>query len=95
LVLEHVTTFPFPDVFYARYRSDGDRDAYVAGQVGYLRAYSEPALFGTLDPDRTAADRVRLADACYARVAEQIARDPVRTAETWQLVLLALARPEA
>ncbi|HLH23080.1 MAG TPA: SAM-dependent methyltransferase [Chloroflexota bacterium] len=80
------------DVFWARYQEAGDRQAYAAAYTGFLRAFTEPTLFGANVPAVPPQSSKRLADEFYRRVQERIMADPARVRCAWQIVLLHLAK---
>ena len=84
-----------PDPFRAALARDGDRATFARSVEGFVRAFSEPSLMAGLDPDRTPADRARLADALYGRVRARAERDPDDVEADWRVVVMRLSRPAA
>jgi hypothetical protein len=81
-----------PDVLWDSYERSGDRDAFAAAWVGWLRAFSEPLLASALRPSRDAAQRRTLLDEIYRRTTAHIANEPERARIPWTLALLHAAR---
>jgi hypothetical protein len=83
-----------PDRRWDAYESSGDLEAFAAACTDWLRALSEPSLFGAgvLDPDRAPEVRYRLADEFYARVRRGISTDPSAARCQWRMALLLVAR---
>jgi hypothetical protein len=79
-----------PDQYLLAYRGDGDAAAFADSVSGFLRAFTEPSLFETLD--RPAAERTALADAAYTRVRAALADDPPRYETVWRVALLRIAK---
>ena len=79
-----------PDQYLLAYRDDGDAAAFADSVSGFLRAFTEPSLFETLD--RPPAERSALADAVYARVRATLAGNPPRFETVWRVALLRIAR---
>jgi hypothetical protein len=92
LKLEEYRQVVLPDPSWIRYRQSRDAKAYARDRVGFLRATTENSLFSSLDPDRTADDRRRLADDCYASLESGIASGPSGTQCRWQLALMRMIR---
>ena len=64
--------------------------AFAESVSGFLRAFTEPSLFETLD--RPAADRTALADASTRGVRDELASDPPRFETVWKVALLRIAK---
>jgi hypothetical protein len=75
-----------PDAYLAAYRDDGNAGKFAEALSGFLRAFTEPSLFGDLD--RPAAERAAIADRVYARVRAEAAADPVAFETVWHVALL-------
>ena len=88
-LLEHALE-PVPDHYLQAYRADGDAGAFADAVTGFLRAFTEPSLFETLD--RPPADRTKAADAVYRRVHDELAQHPERFETIWHVALLRIAR---
>lgn len=72
------------DPFWSAYESTGDAQAYAQSATAFLRAFSEPCLFGqTSSP---------AANAFYAGVQTRIAGNPAAASCKWQLLLMRAAR---
>jgi hypothetical protein len=67
-----------------------DAGAFSDAMTGFLRGFTEPSLFGTLD--RPPDERRTIADAVYAGVHERAAQDPVAVATSWRVAVLRVAR---
>jgi hypothetical protein len=83
------------DVYWRQYEATRDAQAYAAAYAAYLRAFTEPSLFGTAGPAQRAPGAVSLADVFYQRVQERIAAEPARAVSHWRILLLRVARPLA
>jgi hypothetical protein len=79
-----------PDAYLAAYRDDGDAGEFADAVSGFLRAFTEPSIFGDLD--RPAAERAAIADRVYARVRAEAAADPVAFETIWHVALLRIRR---
>jgi hypothetical protein len=90
LALLEQSVAPVADQYLAAYRADGDAAAFTESVSGFLRAFTEPSLFETLD--RPAADRTALADRVYASVRDELASDPPRFETVWKVALLRIAK---
>jgi hypothetical protein len=92
LALEECSETALSDPLWARYQASGDAAEYAASAAEFLRAFSEPSLFGFLAAERSEAEVSRLADEFYARVRSAIERRPQDAQCAWRLVLLSLAK---
>lgn len=90
LVLEEQALAAVPDAYLAAYRVDGDAGAFADSVSAFLRAFTEPSLFGSLD--RPPAARAARADAVYAGVRDQLVTDPDAFETVWHVALLRVAR---
>jgi hypothetical protein len=81
-----------PDQYLLAYRGNGDADAFADAVTGFLRAFTEPSLFETLD--RPPAERAAVADAVYGRVRDALAQDPERYETVWRVALLRITKHE-
>jgi hypothetical protein len=90
LALLEQSVAPVADQYLAAWRASGDAAAFAESVSEFLRAFTEPSLFETLD--RPAADRTALADAVYARVRAELATDPPRFETVWKVALLRIAK---
>src|SRR5262249_32404561 len=86
---------PLSDVYWQQYEATRDAQAYAAAYAAYLRAFTEPSLFGTAGPAQHAPGAASLADVFYQRVQERIAAEPARAVSHWRILLLRAARPLA
>jgi hypothetical protein len=81
------------DPFFVAYERSKDAGAFADAISGFLRAFTEPSLFGTLD--RPPAERSAIADAVYATVRDRAAEDPPSVATSWRVALLRIVRRAA
>lgn len=93
LELEECSETALADPLWARYEQSGDLAEYAAGAADFLRAFSEPSLFGAIASERGAEVAARLAEDFYTRVREEIAKHPAEARCAWRLVLLRLSKP--
>lgn len=63
--------------------------AYATGVADFLRAFSEPSLFGAVRSPQAAT---KLADEFYGRVRDAVAEQPAEARCNWRLALLRLAK---
>lgn len=82
--LLEATSTVLSDQFWPAYEASHDADAYAQSATAFLRAFSEPCLFGQAGAPA--------AEAFYARVKRRVACDPAAAQCTWQLLLLRIAR---
>jgi hypothetical protein len=82
--LLEATPMVLDDQFWPAYEASRDADAYAQSATNFLRAFSEPCLFGQVGTPA--------ADAFYAGVQRGIASNPSSARFTWQLLLLRIAR---
>ena len=80
-----------PDAYLAAYREDHDARKFGAAVSSFLRAFTEPSLFGGLA--RAAGATSTIADRVYARVAEAAAADPEAMETLWHVAVLRIAKP--
>jgi hypothetical protein len=92
-VLHECEEMDLADPLWEQYEQSGDVAAYAASASAFLRAFSEPSLFGAIASERSAENVTTLADDFYARVREEIATHPAEARCAWRLVLLRLAKP--
>lgn len=78
------------DPFIAHYEQSNDAQAFADAITGFLRAFTEPSLFGSLD--RPATERTSIADSVYAAVRARAAEDPGAVATSWRVALLRIVR---
>ncbi|MGH9277578.1 MAG: hypothetical protein ACRD12_05665, partial [Acidimicrobiales bacterium] len=90
LTLEEHALHVLPDPFLADYERSGDAAAFADAETAFLRGFTEPSLFGTLQ--RPPDERRTLADAVYAQVRDRAAEHPVRVATNWRVAVLRIAR---
>jgi hypothetical protein len=79
-----------PDAYLAAYRDDGDTAKFADAVSGFVRAFTEPSLFGELD--RPPEVRAQIVDRVYARVRTEAAADPEAFETTWHVALLRISR---
>lgn len=91
LALEESELRSLPDPYLAAFRTSGDADAFGDAVSAFLRAFTEPSLFGALD--RPAAEREAIADRVYADVCARAAADPPALETTWHVAVLRISRP--
>jgi len=90
--LEECSETDLADPLWASYEQSGDILAYAAGVAEFLRAFSEPSLFGAIATERSPQAAAKLADEFYGRVREAVAKQPAKARCNWRLVLLRLAK---
>ncbi|HWF32885.1 MAG TPA: hypothetical protein VG188_10030 [Solirubrobacteraceae bacterium] len=90
--LEEHSETDLADPLWASYEQSGDIAAYAAGVADFLRAFSEPSLFGAIAAGRSAEAAAQLADEFYRRVRESVAKQPAQARCNWRLVLLRLRK---
>ncbi len=90
--LEEHSETDLADPLWASYEQSGDVAEYAAGVADFLRAFSEPSLFGAIAAGRSAEAAAKLADEFYGRVREAVAKQPDEARCDWRLVLLRLAK---
>ena len=79
-----------PDAYLAAYRDDGDAARFADAVGGFVRAFTEPSLFGDLD--RPPDERRAIADRVYERVRTEVAADPEGFETIWRVALLRIRR---
>jgi hypothetical protein len=79
-----------PDSYLAAYHDDGDAGKFADAVSGFVRAFTEPSVFGGLD--RPPEVRARIVDRVYARIRTEAAADPEAFETTWHVALLRIAR---
>jgi hypothetical protein len=79
-----------PDQYLNAYRASHDASAYADATVGFLRAFTEPSLFASLD--RPADQRAAIANEVYGTVRRQLAADPESFETQWRVALLRIVR---
>lgn len=90
--LEACSESVLPDPLWSSFQQTGDLTAYAAGVAGFLRAFSQPSLFGSIAARRSAQVAAEIAEQFYARVRDAIARRPEDDACGWRLVLLSISK---
>jgi SAM dependent carboxyl methyltransferase len=93
LDLRRHTLRTLDDAYLAKYREDGDADAYATAVAGFFEAAFEPSLWSALDDARDADDRAALAARFNGRLRTAIAADPEAASCTWHVVVLDIAKP--
>ena len=79
-----------PDQYLADWRTSGNADSFGEAVSGFLRAFTEPSLFETLD--RPEAERAALADRVYEAVRARATADPAAMETTWHVAVLRVAK---
>jgi hypothetical protein len=79
-----------PDAYLAAYHDDGDAAKFADAVSGFVRAFTEPSLFGDLD--RAPDERAAIIDRVYARVRAEAAADPDAFETVWRVALLRIGR---
>jgi hypothetical protein len=79
-----------PDAYLATYRDDGDAERFADAVSGFVRAFTEPSVFGDLD--RAPGVRDQIVDRVYARVRTEAAADPEAFETRWHVALLRISR---
>jgi hypothetical protein len=92
LVLAEHSTAVAPDPLWLDYDRTRDAAAYGDAFSGWVRAFSEGALFSVLDLDRSPAERRALADETYAAVNAAVRANPAAFRCAWRLGILRLSR---
>jgi S-adenosylmethionine-dependent carboxyl methyltransferase len=75
------------DPLWSAFEHSGDAEAFATEFTGWLRAHTEPCLFGAL-AQRTDAERRRLADQAYGEVAATVRRNPESVRCAWRMAAL-------
>lgn len=81
-----------PIRLWASYQQRGHLAEYARGVADFLRAFSEPSLFGGIAAERSPQAAAKLADEFYGQVRDAVAQQPAKAQCTWRLVLLRLAK---
>lgn len=92
--VEESTETDLDDPLWARFEQSGDVAEYAASAADFLRAFSEPSLFGAIAAERSQGEAAKLADEFYGRVRDAVAQEPERARCAWRLVLLRVAKRE-
>jgi hypothetical protein len=92
LSLEECREAVLSDPLWAGYAANDDASDYATKAAAFLRAFSEPSLFGVLAAHRSQTEADELADEFYRRVRDSIERRPVDGRCAWRLILLRLVR---
>jgi hypothetical protein len=79
-----------PDAYLAAYRDDGDAGKFADAVSGFVRAFTEPSLFGDLD--RPAGEGAAIVDRVYARVRAEAVADPDAFETVWRVARLRIRR---
>jgi len=90
--LQECSQTDLADPLWASFQQDGGVAAYANGVADFLRAFSEPSLFGAIAPGRSSRSAAELADEFYGRVRDAVAKQPAQARCSWRLVLLRLAK---
>jgi hypothetical protein len=89
LTLEEDSLAEVPDAYLAAFRASGDAAAFADAVSGFLRAFTEPSLFESLD--RPPGERATIAAAVYSDVRDQLAAAPESFETVWRVALLRIA----
>jgi hypothetical protein len=81
-----------PDLFAAAYASSGDAEVLADGVTSFVRAFTEPSLFGEVLASRAPDERAALANEFYGRVHDLIRSEPDRGRALWHVVTLRIRR---
>jgi hypothetical protein len=92
LDLESCSSTALSDPLWAEYERTGDLTRYAAGASEFLRAFSEPALFGSFAATWSQEAATKMADEFYGRVTAAIMASPREAACAWRLVVLSIVR---
>jgi hypothetical protein len=90
--LEESLETDLDDPLWARFQQSGDVEEYAASAGAFLRAFSEPSLFGAIAVVRPPEEAAMLAGEFYGRVRDAIARKPEQARCAWRLVLMRVAK---
>jgi hypothetical protein len=78
------------DPLWAEFERTNDLDTYSKRASDFLRAFTEPALFGALGARESPQVAKATADDFYARLATAVAREPEQAVCSWYMILLSL-----
>jgi hypothetical protein len=90
LRLEEHSLAEVPDAYLAAFREDGDAAGFADSVTAFLRAFTEPSLFESLD--RPPSERASLAGDVYADVRGRLLADPAAHETVWRVALLRITR---
>ncbi len=90
--LESCSDAALSDPLWSEFQRTGDRRDYATNVSDFLRAFSEPSLFGRVADVRSAEAAADIANQFYPRVRDAIERRPEEAASAWPLVLMSIAR---
>jgi hypothetical protein len=90
--LESCSETVLSDPLWSEFERTGDRRDYATKASEFLRAFSEPSLFGPIAAGRSAEVTAAIADQFYSKVRDAIEHRPEDAATAWHLVLLSLVR---
>jgi hypothetical protein len=91
-ITEECSETDLADPLWASYQQSGDVSGYATSVADFLRAFSEPSLFGGIAAEDSSQAAAKLADEFYEQVADAVAKQPAEAKCTWRLVLLRLAK---
>jgi hypothetical protein len=80
------------DPLWADYQQSGNVGEYATGVADFLRAFSEPALFGRISAERSPQAAAELAGEFYRRVRDAVVKQPAEAKCSWRLVLLRVVK---
>lgn len=92
LELESCSEAALRDPLWSEFQRTADRRDYATKVSDFLRAFSEPSLFGSVARLRSTDVAADIADRFYARVRDAIERQPEDAATAWHLVLMSMVR---
>jgi hypothetical protein len=90
LTLVSATIETAPDPAFESFKDHRDRGRYSREAVAAYRAWSEPALMSSLDPDRTGRERAAIADSLYEHTRARLEASPTECA--WRIGLARIRR---
>jgi hypothetical protein len=88
-LLEH-SLAELPDQYLPAFHETSDAEAYARSTTAFLRAFTEPSIFGTLE--RSVEERAEIADAVYEGVRLTLEADPDAFETRWHVALLRIAK---
>jgi hypothetical protein len=88
-LIEHARTVS-PDPLWSAFETTGDREALASAFTGWVRGFSEPCLFGSLELPPT--QRRALADQAYAALEREIRSHPENARCAWRSAALLVGK---
>jgi hypothetical protein len=80
------------DPIWAKYEATGDVDGFATAYTYWVRAVTEPSLFGVLSADRTPEQKQEIIEGFYAELRRVIAADPEGMRCYWRLAELLIRK---